>query len=199
MGLTAILQWDILATPQLLCPGISETHHPLNISTREQGASRFHAPSSSRCPWLLKRQPGRQVYEEVEQIKGTASPQSPCRPGTQTAELSQLFVVSSFVWEAGDSTGLRLRSSSQWPGVRSKSGPSQRWHSWEFFLWPPDPVLRRWHQGYKTGGTPPQAHRAPRGSVSLKPLGPVNPISMALSSGTVEIYFLLHFCRFTKI
>lgn len=66
-------------------------------------------------------------------------------------------------------------------------------------MWPPDPVLGRWHQGYKRGGTSTSGSRGPRVSVILKSLGSVNPISIALSSGTVEIYFLLHFCRFTKI
>lgn len=45
----------------------------------------------------------------------------------------------------------------------------------------------------------PQAHQAPRASTNLKSLGLLSPISTAPSSGTVEIYFLLHFCRFTKI
>lgn len=39
----------------------------------------------------------------------------------------------------------------------------------------------------------------PKASTNYKSLGPLDPPSTALSSGTVEIYFLLHFCRFTKI
>lgn len=49
------------------------------------------------------------------------------------------------------------------------------------------------------GGTPPQAHHAPRDSSNLKSLGPLYPASTAPSLGTAEIYFLLHFCRFIKI
>lgn len=51
------------------------------------------------------------------------------------------------------------------------------------------------------GGAPTLGLLGPqKAGANYKSLGPLTPLpSTALSSGTVEIYFLLHFCRFTKI
>lgn len=99
LGLTAIPQWGILATPQRH----PQKCHPLNIETRVPGAFRFSYPKFLSLLWLLGWQPGRQLSQKVRP-RGPCH-LSPCRakanpgpgPGTQTAESFRHFEMSSFV------------------------------------------------------------------------------------------------------
>lgn len=89
------------------------------------------------------------------------------------------------------------------PGLElaPKSGPTQSWCSLEFSICGlKTQFLGGGPQGSQDGrGTHPRPARSPQSQHQLQVTRPPDPPSTALSSGTVEIYFLLHFCRFTKI
>lgn len=89
------------------------------------------------------------------------------------------------------------------PGLElaPKSGPTQSWCGLEFSICGlKTQFLGGGPQGSQDGrGTHPRPARYPQSQRQLQVTGHPDPPSTALSSSTVEIYFLLHFCRFTKI
>lgn len=71
---------------------------------------------------------------------------------------------------------------------------------WSFpYVWPGDPVLRHSPRVSGQKGNPLWACQSPKELAPTLSLGLRSPLSAAPPLGTVEIYFLLHFCRFTKI
>lgn len=198
LGLMAVPRWGILTTPRW------HPHRAIPSTPRLgcQVPSGFQTSSSFHCPGSSDGSLGGSCARKCSLEDRIPSHPAGPRPAQDVGLAVVLRCLPSLRKLKPVPRALQLLPGA--PGLESapKSGPSQSWCSLEFSICGlKTQFLGGGPQGSQDGrGTHPRPAQSPKSRHQLQVTGPPDPLpSTALSSGTVEIYFLLHFCRFTKI